>query len=77
MKFNVDVKAFINITVEAPNEDAARKAADEFVEQGLYASEQQVRGYNEGNASPDISIVPAEYSPSVDGESDVEEADDE
>jgi hypothetical protein len=58
-KFTVDVKAFVNVEVEAINEHAARAAADEWVE-----------GMPTG-----ISYVGPVKSAtvSVDGESDVEE----
>lgn len=75
-KFNVDVKAFINVTVEADDKRDARRVADAFVENAMFASEQLVAGYNEGLPKDAVGrIVPGEYGPSVDGTSEVERAD--
>lgn len=73
-RYTVDVKAFVNITVEAENEDDARKVADAFVENAMYASVEGVWAYNQGLPKDTVgTVVPDEYSLSVDGESDVDE----
>ena len=72
-QYEVDVKAFINVTVRADSPEDARIVADAFVENGLWASPEGVRSYNEGTDNPIGVVVPKEYEPAVDGDSVVEE----
>jgi hypothetical protein len=75
-RYTVDVKAFVSFDVDAPTEADARIAADAFVENCLTASHATVEGYNSGLPEDTVGrIVPSEISPSVDGETDVEETD--
>ncbi len=68
-KYEVDVKAFISVTVEAANENEARKAADEFV-QTLEPHEHYVGGYNmeqEAQGLPGRILTTGSFD--IDGES--------
>lgn len=75
MKYIVDVKAFISVTVEAEDEDTARSRADYFVE-SLSPTEAYIAGYNAtlaeeiaaGDAAPGCIVKAGEFA--VDGESD-------
>lgn len=40
-RYTVDVKAFITVTVEAPDENAARDAADSYVQTSCSPSEEE------------------------------------
>lgn len=72
-RFNVDVKAFVNLSVEAHDEESARIAADAFVEEGMVVTKAQIEGYNAELDDPVGKVVPDTYALSVDGYSDVEE----
>ena len=73
-QFDVDVKAFINITVRADSRDEARTVADTFVENCLSATPNTVRGYNLGLPEDTLGVVvPKVYELAVDGVSDVVE----
>lgn len=71
-KFNVDVKAFISVAIEADNEARARELADSFVE-SLSPSSDFICGYNgqqsEGTIDPDET-----GGFDIDGVSEVEDA---
>lgn len=75
--YQVDVKAFISVSVEAATEEAAREAADAFVESCLTAEYHTIIGYNEGLDNPIGTIVPGDCMPCVDGVSDVQMVDEE
>ena len=73
-KFTVDVKAFINVAIEAESEAAARAAADNFVE-AMSPGYQYIVGYNAGGETDAPRIDPDQTGGfSVDGQSEVEEA---
>lgn len=73
-RYTVDVKAFYSITVEAENEDDARRVADTFVENVMCAESATCDGYNEGLPSDAVGkIIPGDYGPDIDGESEVED----
>ncbi|WP_375292139.1 hypothetical protein [Sphingomonas melonis] len=75
-KFSVDVKAFISVQVEAPNEEAARKAADLFVE-NLSPTTHYIQGYSgqlKEFGEPAL-ILETTGGFDVDGTSEVEKAD--
>src|ERR1043166_5948666 len=44
--YSVDVKAVINLTVEAARPEEARRAADDYVETSLSPEPEEVAGYN-------------------------------
>ncbi|SFJ48645.1 hypothetical protein SAMN03159338_1529 [Sphingomonas sp. NFR04] len=73
-RYNVDVKAFISVAVEAPDEASARAAADLFVE-NLSPTGSYIRGYSDqlkefGEAA---LVLDSTGTFDVDGESEVEE----
>lgn len=77
-KFSVDVKAFMTVIVEAPDEQTARSVVDEFVE-ACDPTEAFIWGYNsrrEGRPIEPHKIISANGF-SVDGSSDVEPYEDE
>lgn len=69
-KFTVDVKAFINVTVEAPDAQLALGRAERFVE-WLSPTVEQVADYLTDH--PEGIVDGGSFG--VDGDSDVEEAD--
>ena len=77
--YSVDVKAFISITVEADDEDAARSAADNYVETALSPSECEIDGWNEvrQNECDDNCRIVRTGGFAVDGQSDVDDAEEE
>ena len=74
-KFEVDVKAFISVTVEAESEEAARIAADAFAE-GLSPTSDYIIGWNSGLPEDAVGRIDPDQTGewSVDGESEVDEA---
>jgi hypothetical protein len=72
-KFSVDVKAFMTVSVEAPNKKAARAAAEEFVE-ACDPTDPVIHGYNSFRATRAIEphTVLSAGGFAVDGTSDVE-----
>lgn len=75
-KFSVDVKAFVRVEVEAPNADAARKAADEFIEAMDDPVTREIHHYNEFRSGRPIEphTVLGHGGYFVDGSSDVDKA---
>lgn len=71
-KFDVDVKAFISITVEAENEDQAREIADNYVEASLSPAEDEVEAWNSVSEQSGKIVSAGDWG--VDGDSDVEPA---
>lgn len=73
MRYEVDVKAFIAVTVEADSEEAARFLADALVE-GLSPTDAFLEGYNHGlrEVNPAAFQIEGTGGFSVDGESDVQ-----
>jgi hypothetical protein len=71
-EFRVDVKAFINVTVEAPTAQAARREAERLVE-ACDPTELFINGWNDTNKAerPEVQIVET-CGFAVDGTSDVE-----
>jgi len=76
-KYIVDVKAFISIEVEADSEDAARSAADDYVEICLSPNEDEVNAWNQVQEEDDDPPILSASVWTVDGYSEVEEIDDE
>lgn len=75
-KFSVDVKAFITVTVEAPNEHAARRAADLYVETSCSPAAEETRAWAEIEKSDGAEAWPLETGGfSVDGYSEAEACD--
>ena len=72
-RFTVDVKAFINLTVEAADWMEARSKANSFVETCLSPTQLEVEGYNSVLPDGEARVIPYDYTMSVDGESEVEE----
>ncbi|MGE8141781.1 hypothetical protein ACQKOE_07385 [Novosphingobium sp. NPDC080210] len=73
-RYTVDVKAFITVTVEAPDENAARKAADHYVETSCSPSEDEVTAWEiimKDEGEPAWPVSAGEFC--VDGFSEVEE----
>jgi len=73
--YSVDVKAFINLTVEAASPEEARRAADDYVETSLSPEPEEVAGYNSVLDEEGVGggrVVPGGYSWAVDGDSTVE-----
>lgn len=72
--FEVDVKAFISVKVKAESEEAARTAADAFVE-ALSPGYHYIVGFNAGGTK-DAPQIDADATGgfSIDGESEVDEA---
>lgn len=75
-KYAVDVKAFISVQVVAPNEDAARKAAELFVD-NLTPSTEYIKGYAAQQTEFGEPAVIHEDTGcfDVDGDSEVDEID--
>lgn len=72
-KFAVDVKAFINIEVEAPNAKAAIAAAEDFVRSCEPTTDFRI-GWNDGAkiaGEPERIVEAGGFD--IDGDSDVEE----
>lgn len=81
MKFTVDVKAFINVTVEAPegtDEATIRAAADRYVEESLSPTADETNAWADVLREDGETVVAIDASSgfAVDGESEVEQADD-
>lgn len=76
-KYTVDVKALISIEVEADNEDAARSAADDYVETCLSPNEDEVNAWNQVQEEDDAPPILSASVWTVDGYSEVEEMGDE
>jgi hypothetical protein len=75
----VDVKAFISITVEAEDEASARAAADNYVETSLAPSPCEIDGWNQVRRDEcnDPCRIVRTGGLAVDGESEVDVAEDE
>lgn len=74
--FDVDVKAFISITVEADDENEARDAANHYVETSLSPSDMEIAGWNEAQAEEGVTTKITDAAGwGVDGESEVEPLD--
>lgn len=73
-RYTVDVKALINLVVEADDEAAARVVASAYVEEGLSPTAAEVEGYRSALEGENVVGLPVagDYGWSVDGESDVE-----
>jgi hypothetical protein len=76
--YSVDVKCFISVTVEAEDEAAARAAADNYVETSLSPSECEIAGWNQVRKDEcnDTCRIVRTGGFDVDGESEVDEAED-
>lgn len=76
-KYTVDVKAFINLTVEAPDADSARLAADRYVEESCSPSFLETRAWMDAVVADGEAayVTDASGGFSVDSYSEVEEAD--
>jgi hypothetical protein len=71
MKYDVDVKAFIRVTVEAENEDKARRAADNFIS-CKSPDEQDLQDWNELHEDEKQDQIDSIGVWDIDGESEVE-----
>lgn len=72
-RYTVDVKAFITVTVEAPNENAARDAADSYVQTSCSPSPEETQAWAnimQDFENPAWPVSAGDFS--VDGFSEVE-----
>lgn len=76
-KYSVDVKAFINVTVEAESASHARALAEDYVERSLSPSGMETEGWNDAQAEEGVKgRIATCGSWDIDGMSDVEKVDD-
>lgn len=72
-RYLVDVKAFIQVTMEAPDEDAARAAAIDFVEGSCTPSSFETRAWADLRRDDGSTAWPVDGGEfAVDGECEVE-----
>lgn len=76
-RYKVDVKAFINITVEAESKSEAARTANDYVQDGLTPDEFEFEGWNQSlKYNEETASIVSTTGFVVDGYPDVELADD-